>query len=283
VIIWAGVGDGAEVAVHGLGGRGPTVLLAHATSFCAQVWRPLAERLGGSFRCLALDHRGHGDSSPLPAGPVDWHILADDVLAVADRLNLRPLLGVGHSAGGAALLLAEEDRPGTFAALYLYEPIVSPADRPPPPDPDHPLATAARRRVEVFPSRQAAYDHYAGKPPFSAFSEAALAAYVEHAFAELDDGSVQLKCRGADEARVYAGGLSHDAYAHLDRVRCPTVVARGQHSRAFGAEVAPALAARLPDARVEELPGLGHYGPMEDPDAVAAAVVRAFAGARPVT
>lgn len=264
--------------MYDFGGDGPTVILAHATSLCGQVWLPVAERLRRRFRCVAFDSRGHGDSSPLPPGPVDWHLFALDVHAVVDHLGLHRPYGLGHSAGGAALLLAEEGRPGTFRALYLYEPVVAPSDPPPPPNPEHPLAVAALRRQEVFASRQAAYDNYAAKPPFSTFSDAALRAYVEHALTDLDDGQVQLKCRGADEARVYAGGLSHDAYRHLDAVGCPTVLARGAGSTAFSPDVPLALAARLPDARVETLPSLGHFGPLEDPDTVAAAVVRAFTG-----
>ena len=30
----------------------------------------------------------------------------------------------GHSAGGLAAVLAEERQPGTFQAMYLYEPVV---------------------------------------------------------------------------------------------------------------------------------------------------------------
>ena len=58
--------------------------------------------------------------------------------------------------GGTALLMAEIRRPGTFAALWLYEPIVSPGR-----DVDGPrvnlMAEAARRRRPWFPDRDAAY------------------------------------------------------------------------------------------------------------------------------
>jgi pimeloyl-ACP methyl ester carboxylesterase len=39
-----------------------------------------------------------------------------------------------------------------------------------------------------------------------------------------------------------------------------------------------AQAERLPQARLEELPGLGHFGPLQDPAAVAESIIRAFTG-----
>lgn len=30
----------------------------------------------------------------------------------------------GHSGGGLAAVIAEQQRPGTFKAMYLYEPVV---------------------------------------------------------------------------------------------------------------------------------------------------------------
>ena len=43
---------------------------------------------------------------------MDWNGFVDDVLAVIDAWGVAPLVAVGHSKGGAALLLAEQRRPG---------------------------------------------------------------------------------------------------------------------------------------------------------------------------
>src|SRR5947208_10834682 len=146
--------DGVEVAVVELaGGSGsPPLLFAHATGFCARVFSPVAFDLAGDFHCWGLDLRGHG-STVLPEPPGTDHIwtgFADDVLAAVDGVDLERPVGVGHSSGGAALLMAEATRPGTFAALWCYEPIVWP-------EPGRArnravrLAAGAARRRDRFP------------------------------------------------------------------------------------------------------------------------------------
>ena len=120
--------DGVEIAVYEFGGAGPPLLLAHATGFCATMYRPLGAELVDRFRVVALDFRGHGRSARPDNDDFGWDRMADDVLAVVERLGSTPAAGFGHSMGGAALLMAEERRPGTFRSLFLFEPIVFPDD-----------------------------------------------------------------------------------------------------------------------------------------------------------
>lgn len=271
--------DGVAVAVHHLGGTGPPIVFAHATGLHGLVWRSLAAHLTDSFACTAFDERGHGDSG-LPEGlDFDWQGFALDTLAVVDGLGAAPFgavpFGVGHSSGATALLLAEQDRPGTFRALYCYEPVVVPADPPLGRDIGNWLAAGARRRREVFASREEAQAHYARKPPFDGWAPQALADYVDHGFADQPDGSVRLKCRGEHEALVYEMASAHGGYGRMGEVRCPVLVAGGGDTDAMSPPALTGLVERLPDVRVQVLPGLGHFGPLEDPAAVATSV-RAF-------
>ncbi len=269
--------DGVSVAVHELGGDGPPVVLTHATGFSGRVWEPLAGRLRGRFRCLALDHRGHGDSAP-PAGlDFRWQGLAHDVLAVVDGLRLEAPFAIGHSSGATAVLLAEEARPGTFRAIYCYEPVVVPADPPLGRDPDSWMAAAARRRRDVFSSREEAFQHYASKPPLADLDRACLRAYVDHGLEDVADGTVRLRCRPEHEALVAELATEHDCFARLGRITCPVMLAGGEATEGFARAMEP-LARRLHAAQLEILTGLGHLGPLQDPGAVASSVERFLEG-----
>jgi pimeloyl-ACP methyl ester carboxylesterase len=233
------------------------------------------------FHCIAFDERGHGDSDPAPGGDYDWNGFATDALAVIDGLDLGahgPVSAAGHSCGGALLLLAEERRPGTFGALWVYEPVMIPAEGLPtlPVQGENPLAAGARRRRATFASTEAAYDNYAGKPPFSALDPTALRAYVEHGLAPQPDGSVRLKCEPEHEARTYEMGMRHDAFDGLPKVECPVTVVCGEVTDAFPEPVIQMVADRLPHGRAQVMPGLGHFGPLQDPAAVAASIESAL-------
>ncbi|MGZ4757554.1 MAG: alpha/beta fold hydrolase [Acidimicrobiales bacterium] len=259
------------------------ILLCHATGFHGMVWAPLARHLEG-FVAFAPDLRGHGDS-PAPADrDMDWNGFADDVLAVVDAMaasgiDVGHLVAAGHSKGGASLLLAKQRRPGTFGAIYCYEPVVMPpplrtvmgADE----GRANPLAEGALRRRATFASRDEAYANYASKLPLSALDPEALRAYVDHGFADQPDGTVTLKCRPEVESAVYRMGGLHDAFDHLGAVRCPVTIGVGEADEGGPAAFASMIVDALPQGRLAEYPDLGHFGPLEDPARIAASILDA--------
>lgn len=278
--------DGVDIAVHDHGGSGTPVVLAHATGLHGRVWTPVAAALGDEFRCVAFDQRGHGRSGDPPGLDFDWTGFGRDAAAVVEGLGLVAPMGVGHSSGAAGLLLAEEAVPGTFAAMYCYEPVVVPADPPLGRDEANWLAAGTRRRRDVFESRQAAYDHYRSKPPFAAWDDEALRLYVEYGFADRTDGEggVRLACRPENEALVYEMATDNDCFVRLGEVRCPVMLAQGSGSDGLTPATVEAMQARLVSVATETLPGLTHFGPLEDPPLVAGAIrafLRAAAGPDP--
>jgi len=269
--------DGLAIVVHDWGGDGPPTLLAHPTGFHGRCWAPVAAALvQAGRRVWSLDFRGHGDSDRCPDG-YSWHGFADDILTVVDHLGVRGasgLLGVGHSKGGAALMLAELREPGAFSRLWCYEPIIFPSDDEHPPNLDNPMSKNALKRRAAWTSVDEAIESYSSRPPLDVLRADAMRAYVEYGLRERADGTFELKCRPEDEAAVFAMGIAHGAYRRLRELQVPIVVACGEHTNAITPALAEMLVTRLPHGRVEVLAGLDHFGPMQDPDAVAASILR---------
>ncbi len=280
--------DGVRVALHDLGGApsAPSLLVAHANGFHSHCYTPMvAAGLAEQYHVIGVDLRGHGDAT-LPAQPITgWWGFGDDAGAAAARLG-RPLLGFGHSLGGASLLMAELANPGTFSMLYLYEPIVPPPggfDLPPglasngDGAGDNPMAAGAARRRQSFASFEEAIANYAAKPPLSIFTPEALDAYVNHGFALQDDGTVTLKCHRDTEAAIFRSA-GHGVFDRLDEIRCAVVVAAGEDAGFGPSRFAAPVTQRLALGRLERFDDLGHFGPMEAPARIAAAVLAAFTG-----
>jgi pimeloyl-ACP methyl ester carboxylesterase len=270
-----------DLVVHEWGGDGPPVLLAHPTGFHGRIWAPVAERLIARGRTVySFDFRGHGDSDS-PDSDYSWHGFADDVLAVTDHLGLAgdpTLLAAGHSKGGAALVLGEAARPGTYARLWLYEPIIFPSLEALPPNEDFSMAVSARRRRNEWASKDEAFESYASKPPLAVMTEGSLRAYVDYGLRERGDGTFELKCRPDVEAQVYTMGPKHGAFARLPEVRPPTLVVCGEHTASIPPDLARMIAEGLPNGSVEIMASVGHFGPQEDPDRAVDSMLR-FAAA----
>lgn len=238
-----------------------TALFCHAAGFTGLVWRSCVKKLREPLRAAALDFRGHGAAPPL-AEDADWGVFADDVLAAAGALGPGPLIGVGHSLGGTALLLAEARAPGTFDLLVCFEPILATRH-------DPSFAEAAARRRAVFASRAEALARYATRPPLSLLAPEVLHDYVDSGLAADPDGRMRLRCAPEVEARLFRTAISCPWREALPRVRCPTVFLRGGESAVVTRESLGAACAGLPAGRLREVPEMDHLGPLTRPDAFA--------------
>ena len=195
--------SGVELAYLDWGGAGPLVVHAPRKRIrCAATWAP--DRVCASkdrFRVVALDARGHGDSTSVPPGDnleaYAWTALAADldralegVLAYtgADRIAL----AVGHSMGGALAVCNALERPKRFERLLLCDPVLLPPIQRPAVDgqrPSNPLSVSTRKRRDRFPSAAEAYAHCRSRGLYAAFTPECLALYVGLGMRELETGS----------------------------------------------------------------------------------------------
>lgn len=276
--------DGVSVASYDFGGDGPLLMLCHATGFCGGVWQPLAERLTDRFHCVALDFRGHGQSLRPEGVSMAWSGMGQDLLAVIDHaLSMRgepagtPVLAAGHSMGGASIVLAELARPGTIARAWALEPILFPIPEGTEPSSVHesPLVAGARRRRPEFDSRDAAFERYASRPPFSEIDADVLRAYVNYGFGEVADGSVRLRCEPETEAQVFEHSFA-GARERLAEITFPFLVA-GSGDGMAPALITAEVAAANPLFERLEYPELTHFAPFEDPGRIASDIATWFA------
>lgn len=264
--------DGVDVAVHEFGGPAgaPPLLLSHATGFHAHCFEPVAEHLARHYRVFALDHRGHGRTAAPPAWVVDWRRFGHDVLAVAEHVAPDGgLIGVGHSMGAAALLMAAHARPGCVERLVLFEPIAFPDDVPAIDMDEHPIVIGARRRRRVFESHEQAVENFRDKPPLSEMTERVLRAYVDHGFRPVDPddpaAGIELVCSAEIEAGVFVGARHNGVWELLPDVRTPTTVVSGRIDDQQPSDRCLDIAERLPRGSYVQLDHQSHLGPFSHP------------------
>jgi len=97
--------DGVEIVYSTRGAGATALVLIHGGLANRSFWAPQMASLSGAYRVVALDLGGHGESGrnrkawPIPA-------FAGDVRAVVAALDLKRVVLVGNSLGGAVALEA---------------------------------------------------------------------------------------------------------------------------------------------------------------------------------
>jgi pimeloyl-ACP methyl ester carboxylesterase len=96
-----------------------TVFLAHCWTLNRHGWhyqvRDLMREFGHRIRIVTWDHRGHGESDPVPRRHATIENLARDWSTLIDRLApTGPLVLAGHSIGGMTLMQLAASRPELF-------------------------------------------------------------------------------------------------------------------------------------------------------------------------
>jgi pimeloyl-ACP methyl ester carboxylesterase len=96
----------------------PALLFLHYYGGSARTWNRVIEQLCSTFRCVAYDQRGWGESA-------DGYAISDlagDAAALIRTLDLKRCVLVGHSMGGKAAQFLAARRPMGLEALILVAP-----------------------------------------------------------------------------------------------------------------------------------------------------------------
>lgn len=241
----------------------PVLVLGNSLGTTLSMWDGVAAALGGRFRLLRFDHRGHGGSAVLP-GPYRIEDLGRDLLALLDTLGLERVNYCGLSLGGMVGMWLAAHAPERVDRLALC---CTSAWLPPA---SGWLDRAARVRADGC---AAVADTVLGRW-FSADWAASHPAEVERAGAMLASVS----------AEGYAGCCeaiaSMDLRGDLPTIAADTLVVAGGEDVATPPSHGEAIAAAVPRARLVVLPKVAHLSAVEDPDAVAELLLEHFKEAR---
>lgn len=119
--------DGGRIAYDEIG-TGPLVVLSHGMGLDRHAYRQLIPLLvGAGYRVVNTDMRGHGESSMNWASVTGKEAIsrtdvAEDLLAVIEKLGGGPAVIVGNSLSGGSATIAAARRPDLVRAIVEINP-----------------------------------------------------------------------------------------------------------------------------------------------------------------
>jgi len=273
--------DGFQLAYDRVG-AGPPVVLLHGWPGSRRDYREVVARLAGEADLVVPDLRGFGASDRHEAG-VDAYAApaqAASVLGLVDELGLdRPVL-VGYDVGSRVAQAAARERPGGVRALVISPPAPGVGDRVLGVDaqrefwyqPFHRLPLSADLldgdRAAVGTYLRHFWEHWSGpgwSPP-----EDELEALIDlYARPGAFTASIAWYRAGAG---TVATALGETAPAPEDRLAVPTTVLWPSQDPLFPVAWSDRLDEFFAAAELRVLDGVGHFVPLQAPDAVAAAI-----------
>lgn len=242
-------------------GPGPVIVLLHGFPLGRWMWHAQVADLGGVYRLLTPDLRGHGETAA-PEGIYTIDEMADDVIEWLDSLQItEPVVLGGLSMGGYVALSLVVRYPNRFRALMLMD-TKAWADS----------VDAAANRLRLAQGVEESGD-----------ASAVIQGMIPRLFSSLTReqrpdviGQAAEKMMRTNP-RAVAGALRGmaerpDRTAVLGRITLPTLVLVGEDDIITPLVEAQAIAADIPGSTLVIIPHAGHMAPMENPAAVNRAI-----------
>jgi len=229
----------------------PALVLANSLGSTLAMWEPQIERLAAELRVVRFDLRGHG-RSPVPPGPYTLAELAEDVVALLDRLEIPRAHVAGVSLGGMIAMRLGIDAPDRVDRLVLC---CTSARLGPPSMWEDRIRTVRERGTE-------------------ALADAVVARWFTPAWAAAHPDRVrrlrEMIATTPDEG--YAGCCAAirdmDLEPELGRISAPTLVIAGADDPATPPDHGARIAAGIPGARMAVVPDSAHLANIEQADEV---------------
>lgn len=231
-------GPAGELYVDDAGsGSGVPMVFVHSYAGSSAHWGAQLAHARPRRRAVAIDLRGHGQSDKPPGGDYGVPSLGEDIAAVADALELKRFVLVGHSLGGAAASAYVGKHPSRVAGLVLA---------------GSPGKAAPEQAKQVMASLHADYDKVmAGY----------WASLVENAQPEVRE-TLEAGMRSVGEASLAIIGaiFEYDPLPALSSYDGPKLIIDTAHG-----DGPTALHKQLPDIKRKVIEGTSHWPHMDRP------------------
>jgi magnesium chelatase accessory protein len=249
-------------------GYGKPIVLLHGTAAATHSWRDLMPLLARRFTVIAPDLPGHGFTDAMPASSLSLPGMAHAVAELLGTLSVDPTIVVGHSAGAAILvrlcidqMIAPKMLVSLNGALLPFEGFAS-----------HLFPTVAKLLLaNPFVPRVFAWSA----------DRSALSRLIRGIGSTIDEKGLDLYARLMSDPGHVASALGMmanwdlDTLTHdLNRLTTPLILVAARGDAAVSYSAAERVKARVQNARVEILPGVGHLAHEERPDIVAGLIGR---------
>ena len=236
------------------------LVLLHGYLESMLVWEEFVPLLYKHVRVVTLDLPGHGISEV--KGEVHtMEYLADTVAAMLDKLGIERCTIVGHSMGGYVALAFCEKYPERLDGLVLLSST---------PNPDSPEKLGRRRR-EIALVKAGKKELMARIVPAAGFAADHRAAMQDY----IDDRTetIHITEDAGIVAQLAGRMLRKDQNEMLRSSKVPQLFILGRKDEYIPPEVAEAMVAAHPQAKVVWLANSGHMGFIEEPQACADALL----------
>ncbi|XDD51094.1 alpha/beta fold hydrolase [Leptospira sp. WS92.C1] len=241
----------------------PVILLCHANGYSALTYRFYIESLQKTHRVLALDFAGHGESET-SLDFRNWYFFRDQVLALIEIENLKDIIGIGHSLGGASLLLASYKAPERFRKVIANDPVVLDFLKVTLSRIAHnPLAKVAIKRRREFKDLETVRKIYKRTPSFARWDKEIYEDYILSCFKIGAKKEAILRCTPEVEAKIF-DSVSYLSLFQFGRIKIETHITIPKPHEVCSPAEAKKIQRGNPRSSFEIWPGTTHFFPFEE-------------------
>jgi pimeloyl-ACP methyl ester carboxylesterase len=238
------------------GKHGPTMLFIHGNPYDNRLWLYQTAHFSAWFRCVAVDLPAYG-RSPAPQPGLTLGDLAQACWEAVDEVTHEPVILVGNSVGGSAIVYMAGQRPRQTRALIAVGSAYLP-------DRGFARMGGDGYRKNGIAQRQVQMANFISP----GVRDSALTAYLQQMFLQTND---RVNAEGI--VRIFEALEEPEPEHVYDAIGCPTLVVAGSEDRNF--ENIKALQRRIKNAELAVIEG-GHHVPNLDYPAEFAGHVLAF-------